>query len=240
MQDLLIAAEAQLGVSFHNKNLLLEALTHRSYLNEKRGWSVGCNERLEFLGDAVVQVIVTEYLLKAFPKEKEGKLTELRAALVCTTVLSELAQDLHLDKHLFLSRGQRKDSERAQQHLGCDAFEAVVGAIYLDQGKEGAERFISRVLLSQLMDIVRVGTKSPKSVLQEFAQEHFALTPSYRVIEAVGEDYNKTFRVAVCLGDNILTTAEGRSKKEAETEAAKVAYTGLRLKLRAIESVRDD
>lgn len=225
--------EGYLGVVFRDKNLLLQALTHRSYLNENREWPVPHNERLEFLGDAVLELIVTEYLLKIFPKESEGRLTELRSALVCTSMLSWVADDLHLHRFLFLSRGQKKDNGRAQQKIYANAVEALFGAIYVDQGIVSVERVVSRLILRDLMDVIRAGIKHPKSLVQEFAQAHFGFTPEYRVTEAVGPDHAKSFQVALYMGRSILTFGSGRSKVEAETEAAKIGYTVLRLKHRS-------
>ncbi|MFA6969726.1 MAG: ribonuclease III [Candidatus Paceibacterota bacterium] len=234
-----VELERQLGVVFRDKNLLMQALTHRSYLNENRKWPVPHNERLELLGDAVLELVVTEYLLKVFPKESEGRLTELRSALVCISMLSQIAEDLRLHRFLFLSRGQLKDNDRAQQKIYGDAVEAILGALYLDQGLVEVERLVSRLFFRELMDVIRAGTKHPKMAIQEFAQKHFGITPSYRTIEATGPDHEKVFRVAVCLGSNVLTTGSGPSKLEAETEAAKVGYAVLRFKLRSVETLKE-
>ncbi len=232
--------ERYLKVEFRNKNLLTQALTHRSYINENRKWPVPHNERLELLGDAVLELIVTEYLLKAFPKEPEGRITELRSALVCTSMLSQVADDLRISRFMFLSRGQKKDNERAQQKIYADAVEAIFGALYVDQGIAEVEKLVSRLILRELMDIIKAGTKPAKSLVQEFAQEHFGVTPSYKTIEATGPDHAKCFRVAICLGNDILTSAVGLSKSEAETEAAKIGYTALRFKLRSRETEEED
>lgn len=232
--------ERQLGVVFRDKNLLMQALTHRSYLNENRKWPVPHNERLELLGDAVLDLVVTEYLLKVFPKEQEGRITELRAALVGTSMLSQVADDLRLSRFLFLSRGQLKDNERARQKLCGNAVEAILGALYLDQGLAEVGKLVSRLFLRELMDVIRAGTKPAKSLIQEFSQKHFGITPSYRTIEETGPDHAKCFRVAICLGSNTLTTGSGPSKVEAEMEAAKIGYTVLRFKLRSIEEALKD
>lgn len=225
--------ERCLGVVFRDKNLLMQALTHKSYLNENRKWPVPHNERLEFLGDAVLELLVREYLLKIFPKESEGRLTELRSALVCTAMLSQVAEDLRLHRFLLLSRGQQKDNGRAQQRIYANAVEAIFGAIYLDQGIIAVEKLVSRLIFRELMDVIRAGTKHPKMLVQEFAQKHFGVTPEYRTIEATGPDHAKTFRVAICMGRDILTSADGPSKIDAETEAAKVGYAVLQLMLRS-------
>lgn len=235
--------ERRLGMVFRNKDLLMQALTHRSYLNENRKWPVPHNERLEFLGDAVLELVVREYLLKIFPKESEGRLTELRSVLVCTAMLSQVAEDLHLHRFLFLSRGQQKDNGRAQQRIYGNAVEALFGAIYMDQGIAAVEKLVSKLIFRELMDVIRTGTKHPKTLVQEFAQEHFGITPEYRVTEATGPDHAKTFRIAICMGRDILTSAEGPSKADAETEAAKIGYAVLQLKLRskrAEEALEDD
>lgn len=224
--------EKYLGVEFRNKHLLMQALTHRSYINENRNWPVPHNERLELLGDAVLELVVTEYLFKTFPKEPEGRITELRAALVCITMLSQVAEDLRLSRFLFLSRGQKKDNERAQQRVYGNAVEAILGAVYLDQGIVEVEKLVSRLFLRELMDIIKSGTKDAKSLFQEFAQKHLKITPHYRVIDASGPDHAKSFKVAAFLGPDILNFGTGQSKVEAETEAAKLGYTVLRFKLR--------
>ena len=232
--------ERRLDVCFSNKNLLLCALTHRSFINENRDWPVPHNERLELLGDAVLELIVIEYLLKIFPKEQEGKLTELRSALVSTPMLFQVADGLHLSGFIFLSRGQQKDGERAMQKICADAVEAILGALYQDQGMAAVERLVSRLFLRELMDVIRAGTKHAKTLVQEFSEKHFKMTPHYRTIEEYGPAHEKCFRVALCLGKQVLTTGSGRSKREAETEAAHVGYTVLQLKLRSTEARADE
>ena len=226
-----VSLEQALGLSFHNRALLTEALTHRSYLNEnpspKASHSGGAsdhNERLEFLGDAVLELIVTEYLFARFPDTSEGELTSYRAALVNTNSLAETASTLGFDGHLLLSRGEAKDTGRARLYILANAFEAVVGALFLDQGYAAVQKFLSRVLLPK-MDRVLEGRlyEDAKSVFQEQAQERVGLTPHYRVLEEVGPDHAKEFTVGVYLDEQMVARGKGFSKQEAEPEAARAA-----------------
>jgi len=213
---------AQLGVPFANESLLKQAFTHRSYLNEHKKLSVGHNERLEFLGDAVLELAVTEYLYAKFPEDTEGDLTSYRAALVNANTLSDIAADLHMDKYLLLSKGEAKDKGRARQYILANTFEAFVGAIFLDQGYEAARGFISRTVLP-LTDKV-VSEKlwlDAKSHFQEKAQEIEGTTPSYQVMKEEGPDHDKHFTVAVYIGKDLIAKGDGKSKQEAEQSAAR-------------------
>lgn len=216
--------EKKLSLSFNSKALLLQALTHRSYLNENPHFELGHNERLEFLGDAVLELVVTEELYNRFPDKPEGELTSFRAALVNSTMLSAIAIDLDLNDYLLLSRGEAKDTGRARQYILANAFEAVVGAIYLDQGYEGARAFIHRILLCRLDEVLAKKLyKDPKSLFQEEAQERVNITPRYEVTREWGPDHDKHFTVGVFLNDNLVAEGEGPSKQAAQENAARNA-----------------
>jgi ribonuclease-3 len=217
------ALEKNLGVKFKDAKFLQEALTHRSYLNEA-SVDIGNNERLEFLGDAVIELVVTEYLFKKFPHKPEGELTSLRAALVRKESLAKVAEDLEIVEHLHISRGEKKNLDKSKSSLAADAFEAVTGAIYLDQGIVKARSFLAKKLIPALEKILAEGRYiDPKSRWQEIAQEKYGLTPTYRVLQEWGPDHAKHFRIGVYLGDKKLAAGEGRSKQEAEQSAAKEA-----------------
>jgi len=215
--------EKKLGVSFNNQDLLKTSLTHRSYLNEHRNHPLPHNERLEFLGDAVLELAVTGFLYKNFPNP-EGELTNLRSALVNYKMLSTIAKNLDLESYLLLSRGEAKDQGRARQVILANAIEAVIGAMYLDQGYEKTHVFIDKHILSQLPEIIR--TKSyidPKSRLQELIQEASGITPHYDVLSEEGPDHNKKFQMGVYVGEKLVGKGEGPSKQEAEIAAAEEA-----------------
>lgn len=212
--------EKKLGVSFNDKDMLQTALTHRSYLNENRKWHLPHNERLEFLGDAVLELITTEYLYTNFPNP-EGELTNLRSALVNYKMLSTIASELGLDGFIMLSRGEAKDIGRARQVILANAIEAVIGAVYLDAGFDQARGFIFNHVLNHLPEILTEGkVLDPKSKFQELTQEKFGITPYYKVLSEWGPDHNKNFEVAVFVGDRQIATGVGTSKQEAEISAA--------------------
>lgn len=212
--------ENNLGIVFKNKNLLIEAITHRSYLNENPKWNLDHNERLEFLGDAVLELVVTEYLFKKY-KEPEGILTSWRAALVNSKILSEISKKFDLNSYVLLSRGERKDEGRARQYILANALEAIIGAIYLDQGYPKAKEFIKKNIISQLPIVIKNKLyKDPKSLLQEEAQERLGITPTYQVLEEWGPDHEKKFKVGVFLGKELIGVGIGLSKQEAQQRAA--------------------
>ncbi len=216
--------EKILGVHFENKDLLLQALCHRSYLNENPDFKLGNNERLEFLGDAVLELIVTEYLFENYPQDPEGVLTNWRAALVNTKILSKTAKELKILDFILLSKGEQNGAGKAKQYILADVFEALTGAIYLDQGYEKAKEFIKEKLLVKLPRIIELELfKDPKSELQEIAQEKRGVTPVYRVLEKDGPDHQKHFKIGVFLGEELLSIGDGQSKKEAEERAAQMA-----------------
>lgn len=223
MQDL-SKPESKLSLKFNNQDLLLQALTHRSYLNENPSFRVGNNERLEFLGDAVLELVVTEALYGRFPEKPEGELTSYRAALVNSKILSDVSVELGINEFLLLSRGEAKDVGRARQYILANAFEALVGAIYLDQGYNAAKDFIDRVLMPRLQEVLEKRLyKDPKSLFQEEAQERVGITPNYDVLREWGPDHDKHFIVGIFLGKELIAEGEGPSKQAAQEEAARNA-----------------
>ncbi|MBI4434017.1 ribonuclease III [Candidatus Uhrbacteria bacterium] len=215
--------EQQLGATFTNRDLLLQALTHRSYLNEHPNFPLGHNERLEFLGDAVIELVVTEYLYRNYDNP-EGELTNWRASLVNAKMLSEVARELGVEPYLLLSRGEAKETGKARQYILANACESVVGALYLDQGMRKAKTFLSRVLLPRLPHILANHLYiDAKSRFQEIAQERLGVTPNYKVLEEVGPDHAKRFTVGIFLGRDLVASGGGSSKQEAQMDAAENA-----------------
>lgn len=209
---------------FNDISLLRQAFTHRSYINEHRDAEADHNERLEFLGDAVLELAVTDYLYKTYPNKPEGELTAFRASLVNTISLSEAAAELSVNDYLLLSRGEAKDTGRARQYILANTFEAIIGAIYLDSGYDQAFNFIESNLLYKMSDIIaRNLWQDAKSFFQEKAQEFTSITPSYEVLNETGPDHNKKFRVGVYLDKELVAEGEGHSKQEAEQKAAQLA-----------------
>ncbi len=218
---LLQSLEKQLRLKFKSLKLLKQALTHRSYLNEHPKEKIEHNERLEFLGDAVLELTVTEYLYQNF-NNPEGDLTSWRASLVNTNTLSVLAKNLGLNNFLFLSRGEAQSVGKARDVILADAFEALIGAIYLDQGVKKTKEFINKNLLVKLPKIIEEKLyKDPKSHFQEIAQAQFKITPTYKVLKEEGPAHQKTFTVGLFLGDKLISRGQGSSKFEAEVAAAK-------------------
>jgi ribonuclease-3 len=216
--------EKRLEVKFKNKDLLTQAFAHRSYLNENPNFKLDHNERLEFLGDAVMELIVTEYLYKEFPENPEGELTNWRAALVNAKMLTQVAEDLGFNDFLLLSKGEAKEGGKARAYILANTFEAFVGALYLDSGYAPCDKFIKTNLLTKLSAIIKTGSyKDDKSKFQEEAQEREGITPSYKVIKELGPDHNKNFVVGVFLKEKLVAKGEGSSKQEAEEAAAKLA-----------------
>jgi len=211
----------KIRVKFNNLDLLQEALTHRSYLNENRGYKLNHNERLEFLGDAVLELAVTDYLYKNYPNP-EGDLTSWRAALVNGEMLAKVADSLGVGEYLLMSKGETKDTGRARQYLLANAMEAIIGAIYLDQGYGAAEKFILKNIVVNLDKVLKEKSyMDSKSYFQEMAQEHEKITPSYKLIKEWGPDHNKHFIVGVYLDEELVAEGEGVSKQDAQREAAK-------------------
>lgn len=225
-----------LGVVFKNEALIREALTHRSYLNENSTWDTPHNERLEFLGDAVLELVVTEHLFKKYPDRHEGQLTSFRAALVNYQMLATIARDMSLEKYLYLSKGESQDTRKARDVILANAIEAVIGAIYLDQGYEAVEKMIKSFVLSRVDTIVEQGLyRDPKSELQERVQEMYRVTPSYRVLDEEGPDHEKSFSVGVYFGEKLAAKGVGTSKQEAEARAAEIALEKMKKESSASE-----
>lgn len=216
--------EQNLGVTFQNQDLLRQALVHRSYLNEHPDFPLGHNERLEFLGDAVVELIVTEHLYQNFDNP-EGELTNWRAALVNGDTLSGICEQWGTEDFLYLSRGESKDkNSKARRYILANACESIIGALYLDQGWDAAKLFVERFVLSELPKILKHKLYiDPKSRFQEEAQERFSVTPSYKVLSEEGPDHAKRFEIGVYLGKELVATGTGTSKHEAQVDAAQKA-----------------
>ncbi len=213
--------EEQADVKFKDKTLLKQAFTHRSYINENKNSKLEHNERLEFLGDAVLELVVTDFLYKKYPTKPEGELTTYRSALVNSTTLAEVASNLNMNDFLLLSKGESKDTGRARQFILANTFESVVGAIYLDQGYNVAKKFIEKNIFIFADKMIAQGNLvDTKSLFQEKSQEKTGITPSYKLIRDSGPDHDKLFTVGVYINRDQIATGEGKSKQEAEQNAA--------------------
>jgi len=214
--------QKRLGIEFKNEGLLKQAMVHRSYLNEHPDFNVGHNERLEFLGDAVLEIIVTEYLYLNFMTTPEGDLTNWRASLVNAKMLYEVSTEIGIEECLYLSKGETKDkNKKSRQFILANAVEALIGAIYLDQGISAAKEFVLKNVVSKLDDILRNQSYlDPKSRFQEKAQEMKGVTPHYQIIDEEGPDHAKIFTVGLYLGEDLIITGQGSSKQEAQVDAA--------------------
>lgn len=216
--------EKLVKVVFKDKTLLKQAFVHRSYVNEHPRLGFSHNERLEFLGDAVLELAVTEFLYEKYPEATEGDLTSYRAALVNAVTLSRVADELGMNQYLLLSKGESKDVGRARQDILANTFEAFVGAVYLDQGYAKVERFIARFLFGKIDEIIKKGSwKDAKSHFQEKAQDKLGVTPLYRVLSETGPDHDKQFTSGVFLNGELVAEGRGKSKQDAEQEAAENA-----------------
>jgi ribonuclease-3 len=223
-------ALARLGFTFDNPSLLVTALTHRSYVNEHRRSAKAHNERLEFLGDAVLELITTEFLFNNFD-QPEGILTSWRAALVRTESIAAAGASLDYQSLLRMSRGERQGSEAARLHIVANAFEALIGAIYLDQGYDVAKDFITKHILAKIDDILEAGSwRDPKSHLQEVIQRVEGATPDYRVLDEDGPDHEKIFTIGVFVAGREIGRGEGSSKQIAQQQAARQALLTYRQK----------
>ncbi len=223
MEDL-SALEQNLDIQFRDYSLLTRALTHRSYLNENPGMALEDNERLEFLGDAVLDFVVAAYLYHRFPEMPEGDLTSLRAALVRTTMLAQFARQLEIGRFLRLGYGEIENGGRERAPILCAAFEAIVGAIYLDQGVAPVETLVKRLAAPALQQILADSShKDAKSEFQVWAQAQFNITPRYAVVSSTGPDHAKIFTVQAVVGDTVWGEGDGRSKQEAAQAAAAAA-----------------
>ena len=213
--------EKNIGITFKNKEILRQAFTHRSYLNEHKDSELSHNERLEFLGDAVLELIVTEYLYEKYPDSNEGELTAFRSALVNAVTMSDAASKIGMNDYLLLSKGEAKDVGRARQIILANTIEALIGAIFLDQGYDTAKYFISKYIFNLIEKIIEDKTwLDAKSKFQEQAQENESITPLYKTIKEEGPDHDKQFTVGVYLGKEKVAEGAGKSKQEAEQVAA--------------------
>lgn len=216
--------EEKINIKFENKNLLTQAFCHRSYLNENPSFHLNNNERLEFLGDAVIELVVTEYLYNKYSDKPEGELTSLRASLVNAKMLAKTAQDLDFSDYLLLSKGESKENGKARQYILADVFEAFVGSLYLDKGLKVCRKFIEKHLIKELAQIIEQGLYlGAKSLFQEKAQEKTKITPIYKVLKEWGPDHSKEFLIGVFLEDELIAEGQGLSKQEAEEQAARKA-----------------
>jgi len=221
--------EALMNVKFKNLDLLKQAVVHRSYLNEHPDFELRHNERLEFLGDAVLEIIVTEILFHDFTNTPEGDLTNWRASLVNFRMLAAIADELGLDKYLYLSKGESKDkNSKARQYILANAMEAIIGALYLDQGLRPTKKFVKNFIISKLDNILKNQLYlDPKSKFQERAQEVYGVTPHYKVLSESGPDHAKDFVVGLYLNNELIAQGKGTSKQEAQVAAA---FEGLKNK----------
>ncbi|MFA5228386.1 MAG: ribonuclease III [Candidatus Paceibacterota bacterium] len=225
MKNNFLELEKSLNISFNNKDLLIQAFCHRSYLNENPDFYLGHNERLEFLGDAVLELITTDYIFKNYPDKPEGEMTGWRASLVNSNILSDTAKEMNFEKFLLLSSGEAKENGKPRKYILADSFEAFIGAVYLDLGYEVAKRIIEeKLILKKLPEIIEKKLyKDPKSLLQEKSQEILSVTPTYNVIDEAGPDHQKSFVVGVYFDKELIAQGEGTSKHEAELKAAEEA-----------------
>lgn len=216
--------EQKAGINFHDKNLLKQAFVHRSYINENKDLKIEHNERLEFLGDAVLELVITDFLYQKFPDKTEGDMTSYRSALVNADTLAEVAAKLDMNEYLLLSKGETKDTGRARQYILANTLEALIGAIYLDQGYEVTKEFVSKHISNLIEGVLEKGSWiDSKSLFQERAQDVEGITPLYKTLKEVGPDHDKNFVIGVYLGKEMVASGEGRSKQDAEQEAAKKA-----------------
>jgi ribonuclease III len=218
--------QQKLSVKLENAELFKTSFTHRSYLNEHPDYKLSSNERLEFLGDAVLQLLSSEYLYKKYPNSPEGVLTNYRSAIVCTPSIAQEAKKLGYGELLLLSNGEETTGGRDREYILANTFEAVLGALYTEKGLEYCRTFVNKNLFYKVDEIVEnEDYKDAKSRFQEAAQEKHAVTPTYQVLEAWGPDHEKMFKVGVFLGAELWGTGEGRSKQKAEQQAAIDALT---------------
>jgi len=216
--------EKTTNVVFKDKKLLEQAFIHRSYINENTGLKLSHNERLEFLGDAVLELVVTDYLYNKYPDKDEGELTAYRSALVNAIIIGEVASSLGMNHFLLLSKGEAKDIGKARSYILANTYESFVGAVYLDQGYDVAQKFIADTLFGKIDEIVAKKLwRDAKSLVQEKSQEYLNVTPSYKVLHESGPDHDKSFTVGIFFGEDRIAEGKGHSKQEAEQSAARSA-----------------
>ena len=227
MNPIVSKLETKIGLKFKDQNFLYQALIHRSFVNENKSQNLQSNERYEFLGDAVLELWVSEYLFLNFPDNPEGDLTNLRSLIVRTENLADIATQINLNQFIQLSHGEETHGGRNNISILADTFESVLGAIYLDQGMTAVSQFLSRFLLPGIKIISQQKIyKDPKSLFQEIAQAKEGITPHYQTISESGPDHQKNFEIGVFLGDKLIASGKGNSKQKAE-EAAAIAATKL-------------
>ncbi len=216
--------EKTTGIIFNDKKLLEQAFIHRSYINENSGLRLSHNERLEFLGDAVLELTVTDYLYRQYPSSDEGELTAYRSALVNAVIIAEVAGKLGMNEYLLLSKGESKDTGKARSYILANTYESYVGAVYMDQGYDVASKFIADSLFYKLDEIIKKKLwQDAKSLVQEKSQEHLSVTPSYKVLHEAGPDHDKHFTIGIFFGNDRIAEGKGKSKQEAEQAAARNA-----------------
>ncbi|OGI68321.1 ribonuclease III [Candidatus Nomurabacteria bacterium RIFCSPHIGHO2_01_FULL_42_15] len=216
--------EKKTKITFKDKKLLEQAFIHRSYINENPGTRLSHNERLEFLGDAILELIVTDFLYKKYPSYTEGELTALRSALVNAVIISEIASNIGMNEYLLLSKGEAKDNGKARSYILANTYEAYIGALYLDQGIEVVGKFVHKTILPKTEEIVSKKLwRDAKSLVQEKAQEFVNFTPAYKVLHESGPDHDKHFTIGIYFGSNMIAEGKGQSKQEAEQKAAEAA-----------------
>jgi ribonuclease III len=216
--------EKTTGIVFNDKKLLEQAFIHRSYINENSGLKLSHNERLEFLGDAVLELVVTDFLYNKFKDKDEGELTAYRSALVNAIIIGEIALSLGMNNFLLLSKGEAKDIGKARSYILANTYESYVGAVYMDQGYKIAESFISKTLFPKIDEIIAKKLwRDAKSLVQEKAQEYLNVTPSYKVLHESGPDHDKNFTAGIFFGEDKIAEGKGHSKQEAEQSAARNA-----------------
>ncbi|MBP6060496.1 MAG: ribonuclease III [Candidatus Pacebacteria bacterium] len=216
--------EKKTKIVFTDKGLLQQAFIHRSYINENPSRGLAHNERLEFLGDAVLELVVTDFLYKKYPTYTEGELTSVRSALVNAIIISSVAEAIGMNEFLLLSKGETKDKGKARQYILANTYEAYVGALYMDQGYVAVDKFINKTLLPKTDEIVNKKLwRDAKSLVQEKAQEFVNVTPAYKVLSEAGPDHDKHFTVGIYFAKNLIAEGKGKSKQEAEQKAAEAA-----------------
>ncbi len=219
--------EDKIKINFKDQNLLKNAFIHRSYLNENKNYKGQSNERLEFLGDSVLSIIVSRYLYLQLPTSSEGELTQLRASLVRTETLAKIARSLELGNYLFLSKGEEDSGGRENNSILANTFEALIGAIYLDKGYEEAERFIEINILKNWRQLAKTAVSDNKSQLQEILQRKYRVSPTYKLLSSWGPDHARQFRIGVYMDNKLFGRGEGKNKQQAAQNAAADALTKL-------------
>jgi len=217
--------EKNTKIIFKDKNLLKQAFIHRSYINENPGSKLSHNERLEFLGDAVLELIVTDFLYKKYPNYTEGELTAIRSALVNAIIISEVASKIGMNDYLLLSKGESKDNGKARQYILANTYEAYIGALYIDQGYSAVNKFVTATLLLPHTEeiVLKKLWRDAKSLVQEKVQEFVGVTPAYKILNESGPDHDKHFTVGIYFGRDLIAEGKGKSKQEAEQKAAEAA-----------------